>query len=165
SVRALGGARWPQLGSDGSWVPLLRARGIAVTDLKPANCGFDVGWSDFMRARFAGAPVKPVVASFGGISRQGEFIVTETGVEGGLIYGFSAALRDAVARDGHAMFMLDLAPKGTIADIARPRGKASLSTHLRKRASLDGVRAALVREFLPPDTLADDHRLAEGIKA
>ncbi|MEW5726844.1 MAG: TIGR03862 family flavoprotein, partial [Pseudomonadota bacterium] len=61
TVLALGGASWPRLGSDGGWVPLLTARGIAVAPLKPANCGFDFGWSEVFRARFAGAPVKPVV--------------------------------------------------------------------------------------------------------
>ena len=165
TVLALGGASWPQLGSDGSWVPFLRARGIAVTDLKPANCGFDVGWSDFMRERFAGAPVKPVVARFGGVTRQGEFIVTKTGVEGGLIYALSAGLRDAIARDGQATLTLDLAPHETVTDLARPRGKASLATHLKKRASIDGVRAALVRELLSAEALADDRRLAENLKA
>ncbi len=165
TVLALGGASWPQLGSDGSWVPLLRKRKIAVNDLKPANCGFDVGWSDFMRERFAGAPVKPVVGKFGDVARQGEFILTETGVEGGLIYALSAALRDAIARDGQATLMLDFAPKTPVTELARPRGKSSLATHLKKRASIDGVRAALVRELLPADVLADDRRLAEGLKA
>jgi uncharacterized flavoprotein (TIGR03862 family) len=164
-VLALGGGSWAQLGSDGAWVPLLVQAGIGIAPLKPANCGFDVGWSAFMRTHFAGAPVKPVAASFGGTRRQGEFVVTATGVEGGLIYAFAAGLRDAIARDGQAVLALDLAPQRTAAELARPRGKASLATHLRKRAGIAGVRAALMRELCTPAELADDRRLAERIKA
>jgi uncharacterized flavoprotein (TIGR03862 family) len=164
-VLALGGTSWPQLGSDGGWVPLLRARGADVAALKPANCGFDVGWSTFVREHYAGAAVKPVVGTFADERRQGEFIVTETGVEGGLIYSFSGPLRDAIAADGRATLFLDLAPQKTVAELARPRGKSSLATHLRKRASIAGVRAALVRELLSPEVLVDDRRLAEGIKS
>jgi uncharacterized flavoprotein (TIGR03862 family) len=164
-VLALGGASWPQLGSDGGWVPLLQARNVAVASLQPANCGFDVGWSEVMRSRFAGQPIKPVVATFGGVQRQGEFIITETGVEGGLIYAFSSALRDAIAKDGSATLHLDLAPRKTREDLARSRGKSSLATHLKKRARLDGARAALVRDVLPAEVLNDDRRLAEALKA
>jgi uncharacterized flavoprotein (TIGR03862 family) len=110
-VLALGGASWPQLGSDGAWVPLLEARGVAVAPLQPANCGFEVagtapgrkGWSDYLRQRHAGQPVKPVAALFtdaDGIThrQQGEFVLTDSGVEGSLIYAFSARLREAIAR-------------------------------------------------------------------
>src|SRR5690606_35613588 len=72
TVLALGGASWPRLGSDGAWAPWLAERGVEVAPLQPANCGFDVaargtggqGWSEHLRTRFAGQPVKPVAASF-----------------------------------------------------------------------------------------------------
>ena len=98
-VLALGGGSWAKLGSDGAWVPWLAARGVEIAPFKPANCGFDVGWSDHFQERFAGEPLKTVVLSFTNaqrqtFKRQGEFVITETGVEGSLIYAVSALLRD-----------------------------------------------------------------------
>jgi uncharacterized flavoprotein (TIGR03862 family) len=173
-VLALGGGSWTRLGSDGAWVPLLAQRGIPVMPLRPANCGFDVGWSDHFRGRFAGQPVKPVAVSFrdaGGAEyhRQGEFVVTAGGVEGSLIYALSAPLRDTIAATGAALIHLDLspgrAPARLIDDLSRPRGKASMANHLRKRAGIDGVKAALLHERLPPADLNDPARLAAAIKA
>src|SRR4051812_37574929 len=99
TVLALGGASWPRLGSDGGWVPLLSAHGVAIAPLQPANCGFDVGWSDHLRQRFAGQPVKPAAARMAGDSgsQQGEFVLTDTGIEGSLVYAFSSRLRDEVS--------------------------------------------------------------------
>lgn len=168
-VLALGGGSWAKLGSDGAWVPLLLERGIAVAPLKPANCGFDVAWSSHFSERFAGHPVKPVVASVAGLSRQGEFNITAGGIEGGLVYALSAPLRDALERDGRAALTLDLAPGRTLerlsADLARPRGRDSLANHLRRRACLDGVKAGLLRELCPPEALTDTASLAAVIKA
>ena len=168
-ILALGGGSWARLGSDGAWVPVLRDSGIDVAPLKPANCGFDVAWSPYFSERFAGQPVKPVVASFAGQTRQGEFNITATGIEGGLVYALSAPLRDALARDGHAALTLDLAPGRSIerlaADLARPRGRDSLANHLRRRAGIEGVKAALLRELCPPETLAAPALLAAAIKA
>ncbi|MBL8427643.1 MAG: TIGR03862 family flavoprotein [Dechloromonas sp.] len=168
-ILALGGGSWARLGSDGAWVPVLRDSGIDVAPLKPANCGFDVAWSPYFSERFAGQPVKPVVASCAGQTRQGEFNITATGIEGGLVYALSALLRDALARDGHAALTLDLAPGRSIerlaADLARPRGRDSLANHLRRRAGIEGVKAALLRELCPPETLAAPALLAAAIKA
>lgn len=168
-ILALGGGSWARLGSDGAWVPVLRDSGIDVAPLKPANCGFDVAWSPYFSERFAGQPVKPVVAGCAGQTRQGEFNITATGIEGGLVYALSAPLRDALARDGHAALTLDLAPGRSIerlaADLARPRGRDSLANHLRRRAGIEGVKAALLRELCPPETLAAPALLAAAIKA
>jgi uncharacterized flavoprotein (TIGR03862 family) len=168
-ILALGGGSWPKLGSDGTWVDMLSARGVAITPLAPSNCGFDVTWSEFFRSRYAGQPVKSVVASFGDIRRQGEFVVTADGVEGGLIYALSAGLRDAIAASGKAVLKLDLVPARTapqvLTDLARPRGKNSLSNYLRKAAGLDGVKAGILRDVLPPEVFDDPKRLAESIKA
>ena len=144
---ALGGASWPQLGSDGAWVPLLVARGVAVSPLQPANCGFEVRWSEHMRTRFAGAPVKTVVASFtDGAGRehrqQGEFVLTADGVEGGAIYALSAPLREEIHAAGSATLHLDLAPgwqsARLVAELARPRGRRSLSTHVQSKVGVKG---------------------------
>ncbi|MBZ0126666.1 MAG: TIGR03862 family flavoprotein, partial [Rhodocyclaceae bacterium] len=168
-----GGGSWPQLGSDGAWVPLLVQRGVDVTALRPANCGFDVGWSEHFRTRFAGHPVKSVVASFtdaAGVAwrKQGEFVVTENGVEGGLIYALSAPLRDGIAARGGAVLRLDLAPgrelPRLVDELSRPRGSRSLSGHLQSRLGLKGVKVGLLRELLPAEDFADPARLAAAIK-
>ncbi|HEY4067967.1 MAG TPA: TIGR03862 family flavoprotein [Burkholderiaceae bacterium] len=174
-VLALGGASWARLGSDGAWVPLLAERGIELAALKPSNCGFDVaGWSEFFRSRFAGHPLKTValsVATDAGIlfEQPGECVVTETGIEGSLIYAASAPLRESIAQDGSAVARLDLLPGRSAefvhAEVARPRGSRSLSTHLKSRLGIDGVKAALLHELLPREAIADPQRLAAAIKA
>lgn len=164
-VFALGGGSWPKLGSDGLWTKTLEEQGVGIATLKPSNCGFDVGWSDHFRERFAGAPVKPVAIN----GRQGEFIVTATGVEGGLIYGVSAAARDEIASKGVAVLRADLRPDKSeryLGDaLARPRGRASFATYLRKATGLEGVKAALVRELVSEADRANPHALATAIKS
>jgi len=167
-VLALGGGSWPRLGSDGAWVPLLMERGVKVNPLLPANCGFDTPWSAHFRERFAGEPVKSVVAESGGLRQQGEFIVSATGVEGGLIYTLSAVLRDAIAQQGSATLHLDLAPGRELsrlaADLKKPRGAQSMANHLRKQAGIDGVKAGLLRELALKEAFDDPARLAAAIK-
>lgn len=177
TVLALGGASWPRLGSDGAWVPRLQERGVAVAPLQPANCGFDVastgpdrgGWSDFLRQRFAGQPIKPVAARFGDERQQGEFVLTDTGVEGSLVYAFSNRLRDAIADEGQATWLLDLLPQHSdaqvLAEARHPRGHRSLATHLKSRLGLHGLKMALLHELLTPQQLHDPVQLAQAIKA
>jgi len=173
-VLALGGASWPQLGSDGAWVRLLRERGVSIARMRPANCGFDVGWSTHFRSRFAGHAVKSVVASLENThgntqQRQGEFVVTDQGVEGSLVYAFSASLRDAIETAGHAVLTLDLAPAQDVARLtaalARPRGSRSMGSHIQSRTGIKGVKTALLREVLPPEAFTDPGRIAATIKA
>jgi uncharacterized flavoprotein (TIGR03862 family) len=173
-VLALGGASWARLGSDGAWVAPLASRGIAIAPLTPANCGFDVaGWSAHLRDRFAGAPLKAVTVTFrdtqGSTTRRGEFVVTASGLEGSLIYAFAARLRDAMATTGVATIYLDLAPDRDAArlreDLASPRGTRSMANHLRARAGIDGVKAALLREIAPAAVFEDINALAALIKA
>jgi uncharacterized flavoprotein (TIGR03862 family) len=174
-ILALGGGSWARLGSNGAWVPLLQARGVEVAALQPANCGFDVAWSAHFRSRFAGQPLKSVTLSFNdtvsdvAFMRQGECVVTEHGVEGSLIYAASALLRDAIAANGQAQILLDLAPGKTlqrvIDEVAHPRGSRSLSSHLQSRAGITGVKAGLLRELLSAEAYAQPVRLAAAIKA
>lgn len=168
-VLALGGASWPRLGSDGGWVPLLQAQGIDIAPLRPANCGFDVGWSDYFRKKFAGAPVKTAVLHHQAFQRRGEFVITETGVEGSLIYAASAGLRDDVQAIGEATFTLDLLPDKSEAEIAsqlaKPRGSRSMASHLQSRLHLKGVKVGLLREMVPEADFADPGKLATAIKA
>jgi uncharacterized flavoprotein (TIGR03862 family) len=182
TVLAVGGASWPRLGSDGAWLSWLQQRGVDLAPLRPANCGFDVaptgpgrsGWSEHLRERFAGQPVKPVAAALadpaqGGRTQRGEFVITGTGIEGSLVYAFSAELREAIARDGQATWWLDLLPDHppaqVMAEVQRPRGPRSLSTHLKSRLGLQGVKMALLHELLQPEQLADAKQLAQAIKA
>ena len=173
SVLALGGASWPQLGSDGAWVRALSGRGIDIAPLRPSNCGFDIGWSAHLANRHAGAPLKPVIAHWQDLdgdmhALQGECVVTATGVEGSVIYAMSADLRERIARDGEAMLWLDLAPGRDDArlhrDLEKPRGKRSLSEHLRRQTGLDAVKVALLYERLPREAINDIDTLVRTIK-
>ena len=167
-VLALGGGSWAKLGSDGAWVPILVDQGIPVAPLKPSNCGFDVGWSAHFRERCAGQAVKSALARFAGRSQRGEFVVTTTGVEGGLIYTFSAAMRGRIEAEGSATLELDLMPDWSaerlFAEVTRPRGSRSLSSHLQSRLGLTGVKAGLLRECLGAPGMNDLPRLASSIK-
>jgi uncharacterized flavoprotein (TIGR03862 family) len=149
-VLALGGASWPHLGSNGQWAPLLKEAGVAVAPLVPANCGFVVNWSETFRSRFEGQPLKGIALRVGDRSVRGEALVTRSGIEGGAVYAISAALRDATMRDGGATLEIALRPDLDDADLAarlaRPRGKQSLSTWLRKMLNLSPVAIALLHE-------------------
>jgi len=169
-ILALGGGSWPQLGSTGSWVPLLTQRDITVAPLQASNCGFDVAWSDFFKQRFAGQPLKSICLTLSdGYKQQGELMLTEHGVEGGLIYAFSAALRNEIAKHGSIEILLDLAPKrdlaNVIASLSKPRGKESLGNYLRKRLNLDAVKVALLHEAVPNLATVNPEQLAGTIKA
>ncbi|WP_446809437.1 TIGR03862 family flavoprotein [Methylomonas sp. 2BW1-5-20] len=173
-ILALGGGSWPQLGSTGVWQSILSQRGIAVEPLKPANCGFETIWSDYFRERFAGQPLKPVSILFSNqrgesFNQQGELTIAEYGLEGGLIYALSAPLRDEIAASGSAAIQLDLLPDRSLANIidrlAAPRGKDSLSNHLRKRLGISGAKAALLREALSAAEMDDPAKLAITLKA
>jgi uncharacterized flavoprotein (TIGR03862 family) len=150
TVIALGGASWPKLGSDGGWVDLLRAQGVTVAPLKPANCGFHVAWSPKFCDRFEGQPLKGVALSFGGHTVRGEAMVTRDGLEGGAIYALSALLRDAILANGEAVLDIGLRPDLPSSDLATrlstPRRKQSVSTWLRKSAGLSPVAIGLMQE-------------------
>ncbi|MEN9361359.1 MAG: hypothetical protein RL095_2894 [Verrucomicrobiota bacterium] len=171
-ILATGGATWQRLGSDGSWTPLLGAQDVSCKPFRPANCGFECDWTPLFAGKFSGTPVKAVKAALQGtdgapIERQGEFVITEKGIEGSLVYALSAPLRDAIEADGHVDLWLDLAPDRNFHqlfyDLSLPRGKDSLSNHLRKRG-IDGVKAGLLREVHGARLSEDPARLAVIIK-
>ena len=173
-VLAPGGGSRARLGSDAAWVPLLAQRGVSIAPLRPANCGFDAAWSQHFQTRFAGHPLKSVVVSHtdrAGVAqrKQGEFVVTSSGVEGSLIYALSASLRDEIEASGSAVIHIDLAPgkslRRVIDEVAHPRGARSMASHLQSRVGLRGVKAGLLRECTPVEDFSDPVRLAEAIKA
>jgi predicted flavoprotein YhiN len=197
-VLALGGGSWARLGSNGAWVPWLQARGVAVVPLLPSNCGFDValqsalppegeplpvqvvpsaapiGWSEHFASRFAGQPFKSVAIHFTtaqgvAFQRKGEFVATDTGVEGSLIYAASSLLRDELIAQGHATFYLDLLPdmsaEKVLTEVRHPRGSRSLSSHLKSRLHIEGIKAAILYELLSKAQINDPAQLAVAIKA
>jgi uncharacterized flavoprotein (TIGR03862 family) len=176
TVLALGGASWKKLGSDGAWQPWLQAAGVQVKPLIPANCGFDLAkpWSEHLRSQFAGQPVKPVALQFKAsrgteFRKQGEFVITEAGVEGSLIYAASHLIRDEIARSGQATILLDLLPAFSLEKVhtetRHPRGSKSLSAHLKSRLNLQGLKMALLYETLSKEQMQDAALLAQTIKA
>jgi uncharacterized flavoprotein (TIGR03862 family) len=168
---ALGGGSWARLGSDGAWVPLLQSRGIEVSALRPANCGFEVGgWSQYLQDKFAGAPLKTVSLALPGCPpRKGEFVLTASGLEGSLVYALSAEIRQAIERHGRATVTLDLLPDHSLDKIiqvlTRPRGSQSMAKHLKRQLGLDGVKAGLLRELTRAETFQIPDALAAAIKA
>lgn len=147
---ALGGASWPGLGSDGMWAGILKAQGIPVKPLLPSNCGFAVDWSPVFRTQCAGQPLKNIRLLFAGQSTPGEIIITEKGIEGGAVYALSAAIREAIIKEGKAIVMLDLhpnlAPEALLKKLQAPRGRKSFSTYVQKALNLSPVATALLRE-------------------
>jgi uncharacterized flavoprotein (TIGR03862 family) len=150
TVLALGGASWPRLGSNGAWVETLAARGVAISPLRPANCGFTAAWSEIFRDRFEGQPLKGIALSFGPYTVHGETIITRAGLEGGAIYALSGVLREAIANTGkatlHVALRPDLAMQDLMAQLSRPRGRQSLSNFLRKAAHLSPAAIGLLQE-------------------
>lgn len=172
-ILALGGGSWARLGSDGAWVPLLQAQGVAVAPLAPANCGFDVDWSAHFSSRHAGEPLATVAITATDIDgltikRQGQFVITAGGVEGSLIYALSAALREQIARDGSTTIWLDLVPdfsaERVFDEVTHPRGARSMSSHLQSRLGIKGVKSGLLRECVSAADFADPEKLARAIK-
>ena len=193
-VLALGGGSWARLGSDGAWWQLLQQQGVELAPLLPSNGGFETKWSQYFVDQCAGQPLKtaefwltttPAKASKGrpksakttrtlAAGKQtahlrGECLMTEHGLEGGAIYTLSAALRDEILRHGSVTLHVDLLPDYTaekvLAEVSHPRGTRSLSSHLRSRLGVHGVKAALLRECLSAETFKDPVKLAEGLKA
>jgi uncharacterized flavoprotein (TIGR03862 family) len=184
-VLALGGASWSRLGSDGAWWPVLEKAGVELAALQPSNCGFDVahthgeglelpGWTAHFSERHAGAALKNVALRVVSgkqevFAQAGEFVTTQTGVEGSLIYAASAHIRAQINQRGRAEVLLDLLPmhshEHVTAEVARPRGSRSLSTHLKSRLGLSDVKASLLYEVLNKEQLGSAQLLAAAIKA
>ena len=168
-ILALGGGSRPKTGSNAAWIPILEERGIKIAPLKASNCGFDIPWTDYLKERFAGNPIKSVKLSFGEIQKKGELVITENGVEGSLIYAFSAALRDEIEKKSNATILLDLMPDWTeeklFKTLQQTRGSRSVSSFLKKRISLAGVKAALLWEVLPKEKRNDMMQIGATLKA
>lgn len=168
TILALGGASWPSLGSDGKWVSILADKGVNISPLLPSNCGFKTTWSPFMQSHF-GKPLKNILGWIGDGKKNvsaSEAVLTTYGIEGGLIYALSRPLREEVMAQGAASLYLDLLPHVPEAKLAAqltPSGKQSIDNIWRK-AGLDSVKAALIRETLPKNEWVDSLRVAACVK-
>ncbi len=172
-ILALGGASWAQLGSDSQWVTMLANKGVDIAPLKPVNCGFEVSWSEHLTSRFAGQPLKSVVLSFvdsQGISyaQKGELMLTQHGLEGGLIYQFSAKLRDELTLFPPLTIYLDLLPDRTEETLclvlSKPRAAKTLSNILRSQFALSAPALGLIYEVVSKAQLSQPKVLATLIK-
>jgi len=174
TVLALGGGSWAKLGSDGAWWPWLKEQGVALAPLLPSNGGFETSWSQHFIDKCAGQPLK--TASFWvegaqgpSAALRGECMVTQHGLEGGAVYALSAALRTQILQCGAATLYVDLLPdhsaEKVLEEVLRGRGTRSLSSHLRSRLGIQGVKATLLRECLPAEAFDHPSALAAGIKA
>ena len=172
TILALGGGSWARLGSDGSWQALLADKGVTISPLRPTNCGFIASWSEHLSSRFAGQPLKPLIARVKDgdtwLERRGECVLTHDGLEGSLIYALSAPLRQQLETLGHADLQLDLAPDRSkeqlLAALSGARKGDSLSKRLRSKAGLDPVKIALLHEVTPAEQLRDPASLVQAIK-
>lgn len=168
-ILALGGGSWAKLGSTGEWVSILREKGVNVETLQPSNCGFNVAWRDYFKQNFAGQPLKNVGLNFGDFQKKGEAMLTENGIEGGLIYATSAKIRDYIFTNGSATIYLDLFPDKTVSELIaklnKPRGKLSIAQFWRRQLKLEGVKAGLLREVLSIEELNSPELVAQTLKA
>lgn len=168
TLLALGGASYPRLGSDAAWVPWLKEKNISIAPFQSANCGFDVDWSTVFRERLAGAPIKSVAVTSPAGRIEGEFVISQHGIEGSLIYAHTGALRDQLNNTGTASLYLDLTPARSverlIRDLTKQGSKSSFSNRLRKATGLEGVKAALLRELVPDAHMLSAENLAQQIK-
>jgi uncharacterized flavoprotein (TIGR03862 family) len=167
TLLALGGASWAKLGSDGGWTELLASEGITIAPMQAANCGFTVAWSDYFRDKFAGQPLKPVTAHFGGRSVQGEMMISRNGIEGGAIYAIASALREALPAQLEIDLRPGLAPEELAQRLSAPRARQSFPNFLRKVSGLSPAAVSLLREGISGDELTalPADKLAKRIKA
>lgn len=173
-VLALGGASWPKLGSDGSWQTVLTSADIELTPLSAANCGFEIPWSDYLKEKFAGTPIKHIRVGLTDIngneeSRTGEFIVSQYGIEGSLIYALSAPLRDLLNNQpNQASIWIDWLPHSSIDQVItklqQPRKGMSFSNVLRKKLNLPAITNALLKECYPTLDLNNSEAVAAVLK-
>lgn len=180
-ILALGGGSWTKLGSDGAWWPWLQAKGVPLKPFLPSNGGFEAKWSQHFIDKYAGEPLKTAAFWVGEAQSRksaqaasskplrGECMVTAHGVEGGAIYSLSVDLRTQILAHGQATLYVDLLPDHDASrvyeEVTRSRGTKSLSSHLRGRLGLHGVRAGLLRECLSAEAFNDPVQLATALKA
>ena len=160
-ILALGGASWARLGSDGAWQRAVAAAGLPIAPMQASNVGMQRAWSAHMQP-FFGQPVKNVELTVAGQRSRGEFVITQSGVEGGAIYALGRMLRQT------PLAQIDFAPQLSLqvlrAMISNRKPKDSLGNFLRKSVKLDATKRALLFELTRPMP-RDTEGLVTAIKA
>ena len=160
-ILALGGASWARLGSDGAWQRAVAAAGVPIVPMQASNVGMWRAWSAHMQP-FFGQPVKNVELTVAGQRSRGEFVITQSGVEGGAIYALGRMLRQT------PLVQIDFAPQLSVqvlrAMISNRKPKDSLGNFLRKSVKLDATKRALLFELTRPMP-RDTEGLVTAIKA
>ena len=158
TILALGGASWPETGSDGGWVETFTNAGIKVTSLQASNGRILFPWTEHLIARFAGQPVKNLILHYANAAAQGEITITIEGLEGGGIYQLHRVMREQPGLP----LVIDLKPALTHGEVTKrlsqPRGSMSQSNFLRKVLALTPAALGLLHETKLPIS-------AESIKA
>ncbi len=146
TIFAMGGASWPELGSDANWVNSFRNANIQVNDFQPSNCRVKFSWSEHFAARFQGQPLKNIALRYASMQSKGELVITRDGLEGGAIYHLSQALREQPGRNLHIDLKPALNADAIAKRLAQPRAKMSEANFLRKALGLTPPAIALLRE-------------------
>lgn len=169
TLLALGGASWPRLGSDAAWVSLLGEAGVEISPLAPSNAGVVIAWSEPLKARAAGEPLKRIAMRVGRKTLRGEAVITASGLEGGVVYALNPDIRAELAAHGTATMSVDLRPDLTVEDLAAKLAaapaKQSTSTRLAKTAKLSASAIAVLREGTGGPLPRNAFTLASAIKS
>ncbi len=168
AVFALGGGSWPKTGSDGRWTSVFKKKGIGISPLKPANCGFKTEWSRFFREKEFPVPLKNVRLITETSSSRGEILLTEYGIEGGGVYEVSREIRGEIEKNGKCILVIDLIPDKSIDQIRKklekPRGRNSYSNYLRKNLSVNKIKFSLIKELVSDEQFRNIQNNPEILK-
>ena len=161
-ILAMGGASWPDTGSDGCWVQMLRGLGVDVAELQPANCGWEWNLDSEFAEQWQGTPIKSVHVCAGGEQAKGELLVTKYGLEGGAIYQLGARLRAM----SEPCITVDFKPQSTVEQLLGKMGpiQRNFLSEAEARWRLPGVVAALLRKRIGTEDLASARELASIVK-
>ena len=162
-ILALGGASWPETGSDAAWVPLLGSLGIEIAPLAPANCGWEINWHPDILFEAEGLPLKNIQVTAGDHCISGELLITRYGLEGGALYQLGRTLRSLSS----PLLTLDLKPSFSMQELADKIHNSSGDIFFAAIAKwrLAKAAASLLKHFSPPEALTNPLLLARSAKS
>lgn len=158
-ILALGGASWPETGSDGTWPAMLAAHGIEITPWQPANCGWDVDWPAELLARAEGLPLKNLTVRAGEESVSGELLITRNGLEGGAIYRLGRTLRAM----SEPRLIVDFKPQLTAENMRERIRNLPAASDWFRAWKLSTAATALL-ETMSPNELPDSEAMIVRVK-
>ncbi len=155
-ILALGGASWPQTGSDGQWTGALENLGISIQPLAAANCGWEHDWNPDFLTLAEGQPLKNVTVRAGEKQFQGELMITRYGIEGGPVYALGKTLRAMPA----PWITIDLKPAHSSEQLVAKMEsvRRNFTAEARQRWKLGEAAYALLarNEWKDPHSLAHE---------